>query len=264
MADSVSSQGGGTYAWYARTAPMYLALLPLAIAVGIWFPDAPALQRIGAAAGAPAILAVFLAEKGRDRGRRLQSKLWKSWGGPLLTQYLRHRNDEINEHLKLGYHQKLSELLPHLSIPSAEEEALDPTGADSVYDACAQHLVNIVREDTKRFWSAFKENRSQGFRRNLWGLKPLGVVCSSVAVVAAAAWLVSAWQGTQTLTAPWVVATLLCVGILGAWVFWVTPAFVRLPYDAYARRVLESLQKMGDQDCLVQPTNASGTVEESQ
>ena len=40
-------------------------------------------------------------------------------------------------------------ILPNLAIPSVAEEAAEPEAADLVYDACAQHLVNIVREDKK-------------------------------------------------------------------------------------------------------------------
>ena len=229
---------------------MYIALLPVAIGVGVWFPGAPLLEQLAAVALSPAVLAVLLAEKGRDRGRRKQNDLWKSWGGPLLTQYLRHRNTDINEHLRLEYHWKLRRLLPSLVIPSADEEATDPVAADQVYDACAQHLVNVVREDPERFWSAFKENRSYGFRRNLWGLKPLGIICSLVGIFSAGLALFIRWEGPSTLSPTWLVATIICGGLLGLWVFFVNSDWVRVANDAYARRVLESVQKMGDEDVL--------------
>ena len=245
-----TSSGGGTYTWYARSAPMYIALLPIAVAIGVWFPDTSVLERLVAVAIFPAVLTVLLAEKGRDRGRQRQRLLWESWGGPLLTQYLRHRNTNINELLRLEYHRKLQQLLPNLTIPSADDEAADPKAADRVYDACAQHMVNVVREDPKRFRRAFGENRSYGFRRNLWGLKPLGVVCSLAAVLSVGLWLYFRWKGPETVTGPWLIAALLCAGLFVFWVFFATPGWVRIANDAYALRVVESLPKMGEGDAL--------------
>jgi hypothetical protein len=229
---------------------MYIALLPVVIGVGVWFPDLSVWERLGAVIVSPAVLTVLLSEKGRDGGRRKQRVLWESWGGPLLTQYLRHQNTDINEHLRLEYHRKLRKLLPKLAIPLADEEVADPEAADRVYDACAQHLVNVVRENPKRFWSAFKENRSYGFRRNLWGLKPLGTACSLASMLSAVACLYLRWKGLETVSAPWIVAALVCGGLFATWVFVVTPEWVRSANDAYARRVLESLPKMGDGDAL--------------
>lgn len=241
---------GGSYVWYARIAPMYITLLPVAIGIGVWFPETRMLEQISVVVLSPGVLAVLLGEKGRDRGRRKQGELWAKWGGPLLTQYLHHSNTDINQHLRLEYHQKLRQLLPNLAIPSSEEEETkDREGARNVYDACAQHMVNVVREDPKRYWSAFKENRSYGLRRNLWGLKPLGVTCSIVGAASAALALGLRWEGPETISAPWVVSILCCVGLF---VFWctVTPNWVRIANDAYVRRVLESLPRMGEQDAL--------------
>lgn len=257
---SKSDRAGGTYVWYARMAPMYLVLLPIAIGLSVWFPNIQFLERLGAIVISPAILAILLGEKGRDRGRRKQSKLWESWGGPLLTQYLRHRNNDINEHLRLEYHRILQSLLPNLSIPTSDEEVADPEAADKVYDACAQHMVNVAREDPKRFWSAFRENRSYGFRRNLWGLRPLGIIFSLAATLSTALWLVLRWEGAETISFLWLVAILICVGLLALWVFLVTPGWVRLANDAYARRVLESLPKMGERDALGTDDNPSSTT----
>jgi hypothetical protein len=74
----------GTYNWYARTVPMYIALLPIMMGVIAWFPDIPVWERLAAVVVSPAVLTVLLGEKARDRGRRKQNLLWKSWGGPLL------------------------------------------------------------------------------------------------------------------------------------------------------------------------------------
>jgi len=46
------------------------------------------------------------------------------------------------------------------------------------------------------------------------------------------------------------VAILISRGLLLLWIFFVNPDWVRLANDAYARRVLESLPKMGEKDLL--------------
>ena len=51
------SVAGSSYTWYARLAPMYIVLLPAAIAISVWFPDTPVLERI------PSPEAFFLATR---------------------------------------------------------------------------------------------------------------------------------------------------------------------------------------------------------
>ncbi len=242
-------KGIKSYSWYARLAPMYLTILPVALGLGVWFPGEPSNKYIAGAVLLPAVFGVFFAERSRDRGRKLQPRLWGMWGGPLLAQYLRHRNDELNGLLRIEYHGKLQEVIPNLSIPTVDEEAADPEAADKIYEACAQHLVNVVREDPDRFPSAFKENKSLGFRRNLWGLKPFGIACSLTGAMACIAWIWFHWKGPETLAAGVTASLLLNFTMLIVWLF-ITADWVRVAYDAYARRTLESLQRMGTRDRL--------------
>lgn len=238
-----------SYAWYARTTPMFLVLVPLGLGISVWFPETT-WERLAGIILAPAALAILLGEKGRDRGRRLQATLWASWGGPLLTQYLRHRDSTINQLLKAEYHGKLAWLLPNIRIPSASEEAADPVAADQVFDACAQHIVNVVREDPKRFDTAFRENRSYGFRRNLWGIRPLGTLFSICGLLASMSYLYARYADCQFFTLTWLSSTVICAGLLFFWAFLVNSDWVRAANDAYARRVLEAIPRMEQSDRL--------------
>lgn len=239
---------GSSYTWYARTAPMLLALVPLGVGVAVWFPETT-WERISAIVLAPAVLAIVLGEKGRDRGRRLQTALWSSWGGPLITQYLRHRDATINKLLKGEYHKKLAWLLPNITIPSEADEADDPASADQVYDACAQHIVVVVR-DPKRFPLVFKENRSYGFRRNVWGIKPLGIAFSLAGLAAALIWASLHRADLEFLVLDRTISSLVCATLVVFWVFLVTRSWVRIPNDAYARRTLEGIPQMEERDRL--------------
>jgi len=230
-------------------APIYVVLLPIAIGISVWFPDVRVGESLGAILITPACLAVLLQEKGRDRGLKLQSELWGSWGGPLLTQYMRHENSRVNRFLKAEYHQKLQKLLPNLEFPTKEMEAEEPAAADEVYGAYAQHIVNVVREDPKRFWTAFGENCSLGFRRNLLGLRLPGIVCSALGTGSTVARLIQD-PLQEAARVSWVISILTCVGLLANWVFSVNPAWVRVAYDAYALRTLESVAQMGEEDGL--------------
>ena len=246
---AMDGSGGKTYAWYARFAPMYLALLPLSIALGPWIP-ASIWETLGIVAGAPAVLSVFLSEKGRDRGRRLQEGLWKSWGGPLITQYLRHRNSVINPHLKVEYHRKLALLLPNVTIPTPEQEQSHPDDADVVYDACSEHIVGVVRAEPERFWEAFRENRSYGFRRNLWGLKPFGIFNSLLGCGVLGGAQGYHWQSAPAIDPILALGFGACAVSLAAWCFLVTSEWIKVPSDAYAKRVLEALPRMTEEDRL--------------
>jgi hypothetical protein len=86
------------------------------------------------------------------------------------------------------YRAFLKGQLPHLALPTAEEERADPEGADRAYESVTAWLRTQTR-DTKTFSILFRENISYGFRRNLWGLKPLGVTIALLAASASTAFM---------------------------------------------------------------------------
>ena len=94
--------------------------------------------------------------------------------------------------------------------------------------------------DTKKFPLVFKGLTEYGFRRNLFGLKAIGVFLA-VAGVAGSVWSTySVWTATDKPFAVSMVAGLITAGLLSAWLAWVTERTVKLAADRYARFILEA------------------------
>lgn len=241
------TQGGAwrpdTYSWYARIMPVFLVLLPVALAASVWFPNTPILPRISAVLGVPAVLAWLLSQLGRDMGYRRQPGLWTRWGGAPTTQLLRHRNPDANPELRLHYHDCLKALQPSLTLPTAEDEERDPQRADHAYEAATRFLITKTRDKT-RFPLIFKENTNYGFRRNLWGMKPIGL---PVALLGTAACVAPIWlrpEDFPSVELNWWLATGTSAALCLCWIFWFTPSWVRIAAQAYAERLLEACDQI--------------------
>lgn len=231
------------YTWRARIAPAFLVVLPLAIAIFLWAPDTILLGRLAGVVLGPLGVAMLMAQVGRDRGYMKQPQLWRRWGGAPTTQLLRHRNRESNPVLRERYHQKLRELQPDVVIPTLEEEEQDPQKADHIYEACVRHLITRTRE-RKQFPLLFNENVNYGFRRNLWGMKPLGTLFALAGLAACGLNLWVHWERTEGVAAEAAVSSAFNLGLLLFWLFWATPGWVRIAGDAYAARLFETCEQL--------------------
>lgn len=226
------------YTLRARVWPVLLVALPGIAAAFALFPGIEAwgnrLWALLAAGGLPALIA----QLGRDRGRAKEPALWQSWGGTPTTQRLRHRGP-TNRHVLAGLHAKMAELMPTVHVPSREDEERDPGDADEAYAAFATLLRTRTR-DTKRFRLVFEENCNYGFRRNLWGMKPIGLAVSIVTTfVVGTSILLCFRNGLEVEPLMWggemVSAVAVCL-----WLAWVNPHWVRTAAEAYAERLLEA------------------------
>ena len=231
------------YTLQARIIPAYIVLLPVAVGIQIWLPEADLLQRIGSLLVAPIPLVFLIAQLGRDRGHTLQKKLWDSWGGTPTTQFLRHKNRNVNAVTRLSYHKCIEKLFPELKMPTPEEEAADNQSADRVYDAAVKKLI-VATRDQKRFPLIHKENISYGFRRNLWAMRPHGIVCSLAGSMTCIAGLWMNRGNTQSTNIDWFLAFFTCLLLFVLWCLWINRMWVRIPANAYAERLLESCHQL--------------------
>jgi hypothetical protein len=229
---------GARFDAYTRKARFYsylLALFPVFLAVLAWVPEAEKVVGGIVSLGLTCGGAYLLSELGRERGRKLEPALFELWGGKPTTLALRHSG--ASNPVLLERRHKQIKTVTGLDIPTAAEEQADPRKADQVYDAA----VAVLREKTRdraRFPLVFEENRSYGFLRNLWGLRPTGITFALGALGASGtrAFLV---PGPLTLTCAGVTA-----GVLGFWLLQVTPKWVRMAANAYARALLASVEAL--------------------
>ena len=243
------------YTFRARIQPALVVVLPLGFLMFALLPEYPffvtAFFGLLGAAGGTAVVA----QVGRERGRKKEPNLWKSWDGPPTTRLLRHRSASGDITLTSGLRQQVEEWAGN-PLPTEQEEEACPAWADKKYEEVVTSLREATR-DRATFPLVFAENVNYGFRRNLWALRPIGMPIA--VVLALTSWaLLSLTVWGRSWPDPWwdilpnpdSVAVIRLVvgtadtGLAAYWLFWVKPSWVKVVADAYAIRLLESIQTL--------------------
>lgn len=225
-----------TYTLRARVIPVLVVCLPPLVLLG---GGVVAGSRLGIGTGlAITVLAALAGQLGRDRGRALQDGLWKKWGGsPTLVRF-RYRDAESPERVA-RLHRRVEDVLGD-PMPTPQEEAADPVAADYRYDDAVARLRALTR-DKQRFSLLFAENVNYGQRRNLLGMKPISVVVAWSTLVVSVLLLVLAAGSLDERVARYAPAAVAAALAVGFWTLIVRETWVRLPADAYARQLTESV-----------------------
>jgi len=177
----------------------------------------------------------------RSFGQRVEPALWKSWGGAPTTQLLRFKGSK-NTTKVTRWHELLAKLMPDVHLPNADEESKDPEGADAAYETVVSVLIAKTR-DTKKFARIFDENCEYGYRRNLYSCRRFGYLSGIVSLLAIVGLASAHAAGAIHLSVLGIcfVALADVVGlILLKWI--VTPQWVHEAADAYASRLIESVE----------------------
>lgn len=229
----------------ARVTPGLLVALPLLTPlVAVYGPKHIALTGVlGMLGSCGAIFA--LANIARGRGKHLEERLEKKWGGLPTTILLRHRDNFFDRHTKERYHEAIRTKLG-IPVPNATEETSEPHAADEAYIAATRRLRELTRGDTKLL---LKENIAYGFHRNMTAMKPTGIL-SCLLGIAYGLVLAKAFRSTPpfldaaNLIDPGLaggVTLLISAALLASWLFYFTPAAVWRVGCAYAERLFERL-----------------------
>lgn len=231
------------YTFRARLQPALIAAVPIPLAIIAAYPGGPdwwtPLWTLLVACGAT----YLLAELGRDRGKRNEEELFRRWGGKPTTLRLRHRG-AANPTLLQRYHTKLMELRADLLLPDAKSEAEDPRAADERYDSAAAYLRERTRDQT-RFPLVFEELCNYGFRRNLWGLKPLGLGAVSFGLALTIGTLALHLRGHIEIALPPLLACATLQLLIGfVWIVRITPDWPRPAAVAYADALVAAVERL--------------------
>ncbi len=228
------------YDRHARLYPALFAVLPLSLLLGLALapalPGASAAGSILVASGLP-LLAMGVA---RSKGKQLEPKLYMRWGCKPTTTLLRF-NSASNDTQVQRWHDKLQKLVgSDLTIPSREYELNAPTKADDIYDTALAALREATR-DTKKYYLAFNELCDYGLKRNLLGLKPIGLflVGLSIVILLIAYTLAPGQISPQTF-----LMLAFADGLLGSfWLFSVNERWVKTAAFTYAGTLLAALER---------------------
>lgn len=242
-----------SYNRVARLYPAVLTLAPLLWTLAALFPSllvANIPSGIFTAFGTACLLYLF-ASIARSRGKSVEERLLRDWGGWPTTTLLRHRDPTLDRFTTARYHARLQALCPNLRFPSPEEEAQWPAEADAIYRSATKRLIEMRRGPEFRMLHA--ENASYGFRRNMLGLKPMAVL---IAIVAASIAGVIWWHGLPAhsetseavrayLEQRWYLYALAALDLAYVilWLVMIRPNFVAQAGREYAEALFRTLEQ---------------------
>ena len=229
------------YSLKARIYPSFLVLLPLLLLAIFYITDFEIYFHYFTAFATIGLFSYLLAQIGRDRGKAKEQELFELWGGKPSTQILRHSSEILDIHTKTRFHKLLVAKIDGIVLPTKEEEAENPLKADQVYDSCTKYLISKTR-DTVKHNLLFKENTSYGFRRNSWGMKTWAIIVLFVSTIIHV--IIATDYFTNYSFKPNKDAYLYggFFTIFIFWVFIVTPNWIRIIADEYAKRLYETLE----------------------
>lgn len=228
------------YSRRARLQPALLTILPLGLALLASYPSEAKTLGFVWAVVVSAGGTMLLAQLARERGKRLEKKLFDSWGGKPSTIRLRHVGCQ-NTAVLAQRHSKLGQLFPELPLPSVGQETASPARADQIYEACVVGLLERTRDRTK-FRLLFDENCNYGFQRNLLALKPLGLQMALAAGVLIAWRAITTYRSTGAVPVLVTACLALTIGLVVLWIFWVKAERAKLTAEAFAERLLASCE----------------------
>ena len=219
----------------ARLFPALICLLPLIIGCAISFPRVFSTIAGFMVLAATVGLLQLLSHLARDRGKVLESELFKAWGGVPSVTVFRYRDNRVPLPAKLKYHATLS-VKSKIKGPTEEMEKSDPKMADDIYLSWSDYLRGKTR-DTEKYHLLFKENINYGFRRNLLGIRWFCVLSGFLGFLAI---LVPALL-SDNFSEITISFLLLMASYMGIFLFIVNDSWVKLVADAYSRQLIEAV-----------------------
>jgi hypothetical protein len=236
----------GMFDTYGRNAwlrPALIVSLPLTALVVVVVTSAPtwwtSLSSLLCASG----IIYFAADIVQSRGKSKEKELWDVQGGAPTTRLLRYKGSS-NAALVNRYHILLKRAIPDLVIPTRAEEHANPISADQHYITVTKALIARTR-DRKKYPLVFMQNYRYGFRRNMYGSRTLGILASVLSIIVACACAgLNIWLGFHISWLGIGFVLTLDVVLLFSFVFIVNKTWVRQVDEAYADRLLETLEEL--------------------
>lgn len=245
----------------ARLYPSLLSIIPLLLAIFSIFPEligshiAASIVTITSSCG----ILYFMSTVARTRGKKIETRLLKEWGGWPTTHLLRHSGG-LDVHTRSRYHKFLEGQIVNLKFPSSDEEKNRPSDADLVYESAIKWLKEQTRG--KEFSILLHENAHYGFRRNMRGMRLIGIIVNLIAFFALLSFDISRYCTIDIASMKIIlVDTIRIFGhdnmlILGAmalnvffifvWIVLVTDEWVKEAAAQYASSLLASIDQLPD------------------
>ena len=233
--------GFDNYDFRARLQPALFVLFPAFLTAAAAF---PALYSFGT--GLVALIGAcgvtfFMAQVVRIRGKKVEDDLYGRGSKKVLPSagMLRLIDTRLENTSKARYRAFLEASIPELKFPETVEQERSDLTADEKYQSASRWLLQQTR-DRDLFYLLNKEATNYGFRRNLYGARPMGLVVALGAVIVSIWAAYMHWQGpgTNDVFLRTVVSALISVVCLWSWWKMVDRDFVNKAAETYARELL--------------------------
>ena len=231
------------YGRNARLYPAILVLVPL-LALPSVLSSIQAISGFTVTALLGIALLYALTHVVRALGKKAEIRLLAQWGDLPTTRWLLWSDPTLDASTKQRYYDFLRE--KGLPMPSAHDQRADPDGTRQRLASAVTWLRNNRRGDLYRILHG--ENASYGFRRNLYGAKPLGIALSVISACVSAGFAAVALFRSPALTfldslnaipSEVRIGFIVSLAWFCGWLF-VTPAWVRESAELYAKVLLET------------------------
>jgi hypothetical protein len=125
-------------------------------------------------------------------------------------------------------------------VPSDGHEA---DARDAVYQRLTTitKLLNARARDKAKFALLFEELCNSGFRRNMCGMRWIGLSIAAITSIARGLKVVGLFASHSCLAVSSLAIEAVNLAMLAAWIFWVNETAVRQGSDLYAERLFETL-----------------------
>jgi hypothetical protein len=252
----VSVLGLDRYEWQARLVPGLLSLFPIAVTItALGFRHGP----IGSVISSLVSLAggsLVLADVVRRLGTAEQRRLWTEWGGAPATIALRLRQSTTNTGLRDSWRAAV-EKVSGIQLASLRSESANPERADQSINAAVARVRELTR--SSRFYLLQAENRSYGYRRNLFGVRVVGrlvAILGMLCILGFSLWPLTVGHNADLQAAcvlGFIIDTLFALG------WWLLPSSsqVREAGEKYAHQLFEAAVTLAD-DSATSPSTAQG------
>lgn len=171
----------------------------------------------------------------RALGKKIEPKLWESWGGAPSIQIVSWKNKIIGNELKEFYLHAVRERL-RLPTPTREEEEANPTRAADLIKQAFKRIQGVIRQKDKNgLWSI--ANADYGFARNLLGSRTLWFIISAVMSI------ISGYNLYSQFSKPILIGLVCNVVMLLASIYvgwYILPEYTRQVAFRYAEHAWES------------------------
>lgn len=231
--DLLRGVGLDRYDINARLKPALFVLLPLFVTVAFWIPLARTGSGVVVSLLSACGLLYLIAQTARRLGRAVERRMGNAAGRKHSARLLLHADATIAAETKARYHAYLQS--HGLSISAPEEEQVSPDTAFSRTRSAVDWLLEHTRPNAQKTL-LFNENIAYGYHRNLYGMKPVGLLIAVTAITGHGALLWVRPLDEATLWIGLLIEAGLAVTVL-LWSFVVTESSVSDASLAYAQQL---------------------------